>query len=268
LPAPASCSGAPVRPDKSPARRGGDAAPASLPAISRRLLRATAALLLVVGVLAVTESVLTFAWQEPVTAFFAQRNQQALGDQLERTRLALLSPAPPSTLRRDQTTRRRVASLAARLDHRAGAGDALGRIHIPKLGITFVFVAGAGSKSLEKGPGHYESTVLPGQKGTVGLAGHRTTYLAPFRKLDRLRRGDEIALTMPYGRFSYTVKGSMVVSPSGISVLRDKDQDRLVLTTCTPVFSAAKRLVIIATKKVAVPLGAAVGDPFPYRPRP
>ena len=230
-------------------------------------MRAAAALLLVVGVLAVTESALTFTWQEPITALFAHRHQEALEDQLEATRLALLSSAPSSQLWRDQTSGQRVAALAARLDRRAGAGDALGRIHIPKLGITFVFVAGAGSTSLKKGPGHYDSTVLPGQRGTVGLAGHRTTYQAPFRKLDRLRRGDEIALTMPYGRFSYTVKTSLVVSPSGIAVLRQMDHDRLVLTTCTPPFSAAKRLVIVATKRLEVPLGAAVGDPFPYRPR-
>jgi sortase A len=151
------------------------------------------------------------------------------------------------------------------LDRRAGAGDALGRIRIPKLDSSFVFVAGAGSKSLKKGPGHYDSTALPGQRGTVGLAGHRTTYMAPFRSLDRLRRGDEIEVTMPYGRFSYTVKESLVVRPSGIAVLHQIDHDRLVLTTCTPPFSAAKRLVIIATKRVEVPLDAAVGDPFPYR---
>jgi sortase A len=229
-------------------------------------MRAAAALLLVVGVLAVTEAALTFVWQEPVTAFSAHRQQEALEDQLGETQLALLSPAPSSQLRSDQTAQR-VATLARRLDRRTDAGDALGRIQIPKLDITFVFVAGTGSKSLTKGPGHYDSTVLPGQKGTVGLAAHRTTYLAPFRKLDRLRRGDEIALLMPYGRFSYTVKSSLVVSPSGIAVLRRMDQDRLVLTTCTPAFSAAKRLVIIATKGWEVPHGAAVGDPFPNRPQ-
>jgi sortase A len=81
--------------------------------------------------------------------------------------------------------------------------------------------------------------------------------------LDRLSRGDEIVLTMPYGRFAYTVEGSVVVSPSKGSVLRPANHDRLVLTTCTPLFSAAKRLVVTAREKSQVPLGAAVGDPFP-----
>jgi sortase A len=273
--APASSSGAPAQPDPTPARRGENntptPAPAPGPATAGRLMRTAAALLLIAGAIALTEALLTLAWQEPITAFFAHRDQQALQDQLERTRLALQSVAPPARLHRDQTRSQHVAALAARLDRRTGPGDALGRIHIPKLDIKFVFVAGAGPKSLKKGPGHYQSTALPGQKGTVGVAGHRTTYLAPFRKLDRLRRGDKIALIMPYGRFAYTVKTSLVVSPSRISVLRQTGHDRLVLTTCTPPFSAAKRLVIIATKEPKprhAAAAVAVRDPFPYPFRP
>jgi sortase A len=117
---------------------------------------------------------------------------------------------------------------------------------VPRLGINYVFVEGSGSDSLKKGPGHYESTVLPGQRGTVGVAGHRTTYLAPFRELDRVRRGDVITLTMPYGRFAYEVTSSLVVLPSRVAVLRDKARNGLVLTTCTPLFSAARRLIVFA----------------------
>jgi sortase A len=202
-------------------------------------MRAAAALLLVLGVLAATESAVTLVWQEPITAFFAHRQQAALGDQLASTASALASPATPARSRVDPATRLRRATHT---------GDALGRIRIPKLDIAFVFVAGTGSKSLEKGPGHYGSTALPGQGRTVGLAGHRTTYLAPFRKLDRLRRGDRIGLAMPYGRYSYRVERSLVVSPSRLAVLRQPGRERLVLTTCTPLFSAAKRLVVVAVR--------------------
>ena len=181
-------------------------------------MRAAAALLLVVGVLAVTESALTAVWQEPITALLAHRQQSDVGGPAGENPAGFPRGAAISVGTRPDVAAA-VAALAARLESRTGAGDALGRIRIPKLDVRFVFVAGAGSKSLKKGPGHYDSTALPGQNGTVGLAGHRTTYLAPFRKLDRLRRGDEIAVTMPYGRFSYTVKGSRVVSPSGIAVL-------------------------------------------------
>jgi sortase A len=203
-------------------------------------MRAAAALLLVVGVLAATEAVVTLVWQEPVTAFFAHRQQGALEDQLAGTASALAFRAPtPSRPRGDP---------AARLRRATRDGDALGRIRIPKLDVSFVFVAGTGSKSLKKGPGHYDSTALPGQRGTVGLAGHRTTYLAPFRELDRLRKGDRIGLTMPYGRFSYTVEKSLVVLPSRLAVLRETGEERLVITTCTPLFSAAKRLVVVARR--------------------
>ena len=109
-----------------------------------------------------------------------------------------------------------------------------------------VFVEGANPAQLEKGPGHYAGTALPGERGTVGVAGHRTTYLAPFRHIDALRKGDSIVVQMPYGRFRYEVEGSIVVLPSNTRSLRPVKHDRLVLTTCTPLFSAAKRLVVTA----------------------
>jgi sortase A len=110
----------------------------------------------------------------------------------------------------------------------------------------FVFVSGTGNKSLKKAPGHYAGTALPGERGTVGIAGHRTTYLAPFRKMNRMRRGDRIKLTLPYGGFAYRVVGMRVVSPSNTSVLKPARRNRLVLTTCTPLHSAKRRLVVTA----------------------
>ena len=121
-----------------------------------------------------------------------------------------------------------------------------------------MFVAGTGETSLKEGPGHYAGTILPGHRGTVAIAGHRTTYGAPFRQLDRLHGGDRITLTMPYGRFSYGVEGSRVVAPGHVTVLRSVRHDRLVLTTCTPPFSAAKRLIISARLEHAEPRGAAL----------
>ena len=127
-----------------------------------------------------------------------------------------------------------MALLAEDLRRRSKAGGPLGRISIPRIDKRFVFVGGTGNESLKKGPGHYASTWLPGQKGTVGIAGHRTTYLAPFRRLDRMRKRDRIVLTMPYGRFTYKVESTQVVSPSRTTVLRSVGHERLVLTTCTP----------------------------------
>jgi sortase A len=247
-------------------RRGGrPARPASRSCAggaSRKATLGAGVLFLVVGLLALAETVVTLVWQEPITALVAHRDQQALAHELEKTQRSMLAPSSAAALSRIRT-HDRIAALSARMDQRTGTGHALGRILIPRIGANFVFVAGAGERSLRKGPGHYDTTVLPGQRGTVGIAGHRTTFLAPFRNLDRLSRGEQIVLTMPYGRFTYEVEKSVVVSPSNGTVLRPVKYNRLVLTTCTPAFSAAKRLIVTAREKSQVPLGAAVGDPFP-----
>jgi len=108
------------------------------------------------------------------------------------------------------------------------------------------------------GAGHYEGTAMPGGLGNFAVAGHRTTYAAPFRRMNRLRRGDKITLTMPYGRFTYRVEGLRVVLPQNTGVLKHVRHNRLVLTTCTPVDSAAKRLVTTARLVRAEARGPAV----------
>ena len=102
------------------------------------------------------------------------------------------------------------------------------------------------------GPGHYPETPLPGARGTVAIAGHRTTYGAPFRRVDRLERGDPIELRMPYGRFTYRVERTRVVAPTATWVTRRVAYDRLVLTACHPLYSAAGRIVVFARLDSAV----------------
>jgi sortase A len=107
-------------------------------------------------------------------------------------------------------------------------------------------VKGTTGPDLRKGPGIYEQTPFPGVPGTVAMAGHRTTYLAPFRHLDRLRRGDPITVEMPYAAFSYKVEATRIVRPDAFWILRRAGDDRLVLSACHPLFSAAKRIVVFA----------------------
>ena len=87
---------------------------------------------------------------------------------------------------------------------------------------------------------------MPGARGTVAIAGHRTTYGAHFRRLGELRRGDRIELAMPYGRFVYRVERTRVVPPTATWVTRRVSYDRLVLTACHPLWSAAERIVVFA----------------------
>jgi sortase A len=126
-------------------------------------------------------------------------------------------------------------------------GKAIAILTIPKIDVDYVVVEGTDTESLKKGPGHYSQTSYPWEDaGTVGIAGHRTTYGAPFWSLDELREGDEIVLATEFGLFEYRVTRSKIIEPSDGSVLRDTKRPTLVLTTCTPRFSAAQRLIVFA----------------------
>jgi sortase A len=197
----------------------------------RRLRLFLAAILALGGVALLADFVLTLAWQEPLSFLRARSAQKRLGEDLARAQ------------HRARTHR---AHFAARLLNRSPARRPLGRIRIPRLGADFVFVQGTGPETLKLGPGHYMRTVLPGRRGTVGIAGHRTTYLAPFRHLDDLHPGDRIVLEMPYAGYTYRVTRTRIVDASDGSVLRNTRHSRLVLTACNPVFSAAQRIVVTA----------------------
>ena len=231
----------------SDASRPGPARPARSASPALEGTRTAAAVvLLLAGVLLLAEALVTLAWQEPFSAWQASRQQSELSAKLrEAESAALAAPARFVSDRGRETST--PALLAQRHRRDTDAGDPLGRLRIPSLGVKFVWVEGANPGQLEKGPGHYAGTALPGERGTVGVAGHRTTYLAPFRDIDRLRKGDDVVLQMPYGRFRYEVEGSIVVSPTNTRSLRTVGHDRLVLTTCHPLFSAAKRLVVTAS---------------------
>jgi sortase A len=213
---------------------------------SRRAAGFAGGLAIFLGFALMADAVATVVWQDPITAVFAQREQKRLDRELVAMERSPLSSSTLKLVKNSITNAERMAVLAEDLRTHANTGRPLGRISIPRLDEKFVFVAGTGDESLKKGPGHYANTWLPGQKGTIGIAAHRTTYLAPFRRLDRMRKRDVISLTMPYGRFTYKVESVQVVSPSRTTVLRSVGHERLVLTTCTPPHSAARRLIVMA----------------------
>ena len=159
-----------------------------------------------------------------------------------------------------------VRRLAVRYRRGLKAGDPIGRLRIPRVDLDRLVQQGVGGRLgldpdgdrtlLRNGPVHYAITPLPGIGEPFAVAGHRTTYGAPFFELDRLRRGDAIYLDTPYARFRYKVAKTSTVDPTDIGVLRDRGYG-LVLTTCTPPYSAAHRLIVWATLERARPLGAA-----------
>ena len=140
-------------------------------------------------------------------------------------------------------------------------GQPIGIIDIPKIGIDFVVVEGTSEADLERGPGHYVGTSLPGDPGNAAIAGHRTTYLKPFYNLDQLAPGDPIYITTTQGRFQYNVVDTLVVDPGDVAVLKPTPTPTLTLTTCNPRFSASTRMVVQAA--LVTPVAAAV----PVTPR-
>jgi sortase A len=125
-------------------------------------------------------------------------------------------------------------------------GDPVGIIRIPKIGLDRAVIQGIGVPDLRKGPGHYPATPLPGQLGNAAIAGHRTTYGAPFNRIDELAVGDPILIQTISGTFRYTVSQQLVVSPKEVSVLNPTAEATLTLTTCNPKFSASQRLIVKA----------------------
>jgi sortase A len=219
----------------------------------RRALRSLSTVLIVAGLLLVADAVVTLVWQEPLSAVMASRSQHQLASQLDD-----LQDAAPTQLERRElqslpTTQRRLDYAARALRRKTPEGHALGRIVLPTLDKDFVMVNGDAPTDLRKGPGLYPDTPLPGERGTTAVAGHRTTYGAPFRQIDKLERNDTIELEMPYGTFTYVVQGQKIVPPTDLSVLDRVGYDRLVLTACHPLYSAAKRIVVFARLTKSVP---------------
>jgi len=127
-------------------------------------------------------------------------------------------------------------------------GGALDHLVIPSIGVDRYVVQGVDENDLQEGPGHYPGTPLPGELGNVGIAGHRTTFGAPFFRLDELKAGDLIYLTDTSGTtWVYSVQREWVVAPTDVDVLAASVRPELTLTTCNPRFEAVTRLVVRAT---------------------
>lgn len=212
--------------------------------------------LLGLGVLAIAWVGVTVVWGDPITSLYTRHEQSVLSHRLEaveqtwRPGRAEQGPRRHAQPAADATaTVLRARALAYRGQLHDGAP--LGRIVIPKLDLRMVMVEGTSEKDLEKGPGHYNAasglnTSLPGLDGVIGLAGHRTTFLHPFRHIDSLEPGDNIYLEMPYGTFRYQVYYHKIVSSTDWSILRKRPYEKLVLSACHPLYSASHRWVVFA----------------------
>jgi sortase A len=187
----------------------------------RAVLRFVASVMMVSGTLLIADAAVTLLWQEPVSAYVAGKNQGTL-------KKAFFDP-PRRVIRREPLK-----------------GDAIARIRIPSIGLSKYVVEGTDVDSLRKGPGHYPDTPLPGEAGTAAIAGHRTTYGAPFRHIDEVQHGEPITIDMPDGRFVYRIERTKIVDDQDLSVLDRVGYQRLVLSACHPLYSAAQRIIVFA----------------------
>ena len=133
-------------------------------------------------------------------------------------------------------------------------GEPVAKIRIPSIGVNRTVVEGVGLDQLKRGPGHYPETPLPGQKGNVAIAGHRTTYGQPFHNVDKVKIGDQVIFETLQGTFVYEITESKIVEQDQVEILEEKGDNRVTLIACHPKYSAAQRFILI---------GKLVGKPAP-----
>jgi sortase A len=212
----------------------------------QRLVRIVSIMLITAGLVVLADAGLTLVWQEPFSAAYGALKQSQAADQLDQLESQYPTPADLAAAAKAKTVAGKARILAQRFTPHLIRGRGIGRIKIDRIGLDMVVVQGTDTSSLERGPGHYTNTPIPGQPGTVAIAGHRTTYLAPFRHIDQLQPGDEIRVEMPYAAFSYTMYRHEVVDPSDVGIIKPIGFDQLVLTACHPPYSAAHRYAVFA----------------------
>jgi len=163
-------------------------------------------------------------------------------------------PTTPTTApNADTTSSPLVTTRVAPTTTDPKVGTPIGLLSIPAMGMqNTAIVEGTDENQLQQGPGHYLGTSLPGQAGNAAIAGHRTTYGAPFYDLNVLAAGDQVYIQTSQGFFDYQVVTSHVVQPTNTSVLAQSSIPELTLTTCNPRYSSTTRLVVVATLKTSV----------------
>jgi sortase A len=210
---------------------------------TRRSLRVLSSVLIVSGVLSLAWTVVVWQWQDPFTALYTMWEQHGLSKQYDKLAQAW---TPPPRTRLTTSSRAAVARDAASFRAETHAGEAIGRIVIGRLGLNMVLVDGTDHDSLKRGPGRDLRTYMPGQNRLVYIAGHRTTYLAPFADINDIRAGDYITITVPYGTFTYRAFRHEIVPATDLAMLRSPTHELLRLQACHPRFFATHRYIVDA----------------------
>lgn len=215
----------------------------------RRSLGILSTALITAGVVVLADVAATVLWQEPVSAAYGSLQQSQADEELAELESEFPTAGDLEAVEGVTGERARARILARRFERRIQPGDAIGRVELDSIGVDMVLMNGTDTSTLQAGPGRYSQTPLPGLGKTTGIAGHRTTYLAPFRRINEVEDGDEVRVELPYAAFTYEVESHEVVQPENVRVLDPVGYERLVLTACHPLYSAAQRWVVFARLK-------------------
>jgi sortase A len=209
----------------------------------RRFIRLLGTLCLAAGVLTLVWVIVVWRWQDPFTAIYTHVEQARLSHDYD-ARAATMKPHIGDGKLAD--VERQARADAAAYAKTLQEGDPIGRLKIARIGLDMVVVQGTGESDLKKGPGHYIPSGLPGAGRLIYVAGHRTTYLAPFSQINEIRVGDLIRFEVPYGTFVYRVTRHYIVAADDLAVLRNTGREILRLQACHPRFFATHRYIVDA----------------------
>jgi sortase A len=221
----------------------------------RRILRIGGTVMAIGGIGVLVWVVVVWRWQDPFTALYTTWKQRELARSYDRRLEAFpLRPVRPGASLAATTAEIREQARGYRLSSKRG--QAIGRIRVPRLGLNMVLVDGTDDASLKKGPGLDRRTYMPGEGQLIYIAGHRTTYLAPFAHIERIRDGDRVSLEVPYATFRYRVYAHRIVGADDLSVLRSHGREVVELQACHPRFFASHRYIVYARLMRIEPRGA------------
>jgi sortase A len=220
----------------------------------KRFLRIAGTVLAGAGILTCLWAVTVWQWQDPFTALYTMAQQRRLSADYDVVAAAYIPVHEQHTSVRDEQFA--VEQAARRYRRTLHRGDAVGRLIVPRLSLNAIVVNGTDHGSLTKGPGRYLGSYMPGERQLVYVAGHRTTYLAPFAHIERLRRGDPITFELPYATFFYRVQRSVVVPSDDVARLQSRGVEVLTLQACHPRFFATHRYLVYAKPRRVAPRGA------------
>jgi sortase A len=210
-----------------------------------RLVHRLGTAMAVAGAALLVWALAVWQWKEPFTTLYTLYEQNQLAEAYEDRHGAFASLVRPLE-RSAAADRNEVAADARRYRKTSNRGDPVGRLKIPRLGLDLIVVNGTDDATLRKGPGRDLRSFMPGEGELVYVAGHRTTYGAPFSHIERLRRGDRVLIETPYATFQYAIKRHVVVSADDVSRLRSPGHELLALQACHPRFFASHRYIAYA----------------------